>query len=559
MHPADFDPSIVLASLKTLNAIADSTSLWDCETSREGVSFSDVLYADTPLSNLVTVLNQHPSTSILRQQIYLAAALISKTCCQETQRQRLTSVGVLETLAAQLASVLLLAVDKREIGSISTSDRDESMLKPPGLQLDPLLQAAATVITDSTDRTRQFAFAPALASVAPWSHAHAYPCGRLSTKDGKLPMGGTALSEVKLPLYPQDAVHSNTALPPLNFLATSGKPGRLQHFLFSPLAMVRTASKKDDKTPLFGWLLELVRLQPGVTRLMAAWMLSILFRAGLASPQRQRSLGLLVVPVLVRMLDNEHQSPGLHSPQYHTGSLDIPCQIIKTLAPRVLALLVAESPELQKAAADAGAIRRLSQLLKQSHDPPPTSQSNAFWSPSSDEDGEPLQSSKPSSQLGVVGLSPTAYYTLKTRESVLLALAALASSKDEYRKAIVDSGVVPFVIESLKPRPTARSDATDDGRDDSTSATCGNPTRVLLAACAAAQALSRSVSTLRTNLVDAGLATPLQVLLRSPAVEVQTAATAVIANIVLEFSPMREVFPPCRVIWAILTTSAVRH
>ena len=41
--------------------------------------------------------------------------------------------------------------------------------------------------------------------------------------------------------------------------------------------------------------------------------------------------------------------------------------------------------------------------------------------------------------------------------------------------------------------------------------------------------------------MDAGLAAPLFVLLRNQDTEIQVAATAVICNLVLEFSPMRDV------------------
>ena len=68
-----------------------------------------------------------------------------------------------------------------------------------------------------------------------------------------------------------------------------------------------------------------------------------------------------------------------------------------------------------------------------------------------------------------------------------------------------------------------------------------NPKEVMLAACGLARGLSRSVSTLRTALMDAGLSTPLFQILRHQDLDIQVGAWAVICNLVLEFSPMRNV------------------
>jgi hypothetical protein len=128
---------------------------------------------------------------------------------------------------------------------------------------------------------------------------------------------------------------------------------------------------------------------------------------------------------------------------------------------------------------------------------------------------------------------------MRYRESILKALAALVPFKDEYRKAVCENGVVPYIIDSLKPRPSdAPADATSMPKN---SATDGNPTPTILAACGAARMLTRSVSVLRTSLIDAGVAQPLFVLIKHPDLEVQIAATAAICNLALDFSPMKQV------------------
>jgi len=68
-----------------------------------------------------------------------------------------------------------------------------------------------------------------------------------------------------------------------------------------------------------------------------------------------------------------------------------------------------------------------------------------------------------------------------------------------------------------------------------------NPVSVLIAACGAVRHLSRSVSILRTTLIDYGVVMPVFALLQHPDIDVQVAATAAVCNFVTEFSPMREI------------------
>ena len=144
--------------------------------------------------------------------------------------------------------------------------------------------------------------------------------------------------------------------------------------------------------------------------------------------------------------------------------------------------------------------------------------------------------------LGYPGLSPIASHITKLREATLTGLAAMASLRDEYRKAIIENGVISFIIQSLKPYniESPPSKKTNGEVSNQPQIVAENPKDVILAACALARGLSRSVSTLRTSLMDAGLAAPLFVLLKHQDVDIQIAATAVICNLVLDFSPMRE-------------------
>ena len=545
--PSESPPQIVLAALRAINTVADSICLSCSGHESHEDSFIRVLYTDQHLTSLAQILDQPSQTLVVQQQISLAAALISKTCKEEAQRKALAISGVVEALATRLASFI--------VATRSTVHDFQGHSPPSGCEiapattrsrLAPILQAIATIISNSKIRTGKFACAPAFAVLFPRSEVDPYkwraPSSRLSKRhsslDALLPPGASSQ-------YREGPSHAS-AFPPLVNHGSWGSKQKSSRGFSSALEITPTEvynGAEEDETPLIAWLIHVTRAESGVTRLMASWVLTLFYRAGLANRRREMGLARLVVPLLVRMLDGDYKLSQDTLPSYDASSLHRPEWVIMELAPTVLAMLVRDSVDLQGAAVDAGAIKKLSQLLKQSYDPLPTASSSAMWTPyPSALNGVDSSETARTSRLGSSGLSQSAYHILQMRESVLNALASMATFKDEYRKAIIDNGVVPFVINSLAPRNAVHSSgsAPSNGSTE-TAGVIGNPTTVLLAACDTARALSRSVSTLRTSLVDAGLASPLYVLLRHPDVEVQVAATAVICNLVMEFSPMRDV------------------
>jgi hypothetical protein len=104
-------------------------------------------------------------------------------------------------------------------------------------------------------------------------------------------------------------------------------------------------------------------------------------------------------------------------------------------------------------------------------------------------------------------------------QSALLAVAALSLQEEDLRRGVVDAGLLPAIVGSL--------------RDTSVG--------VRAAACQCVRALSRSVNILRTSLVDAGAAVPLFELLREDEDDlVKITATAAVSNLLLDFSPMKK-------------------
>ncbi|PWN42663.1 ARM repeat-containing protein [Ceraceosorus guamensis] len=119
--------------------------------------------------------------------------------------------------------------------------------------------------------------------------------------------------------------------------------------------------------------------------------------------------------------------------------------------------------------------------------------------------------------------APRDEHLIRLREAVLTALAALAFQRDEIRRALVDAtspALLPLIVPSLT--------ATDLG--------------IRVAACRLVRALSRSISILRTSLVDAGVAEKLIGMIKddNEDAEVKQQATATICNLVLKFSPMKQ-------------------
>ncbi|EFR03412.1 armadillo repeat protein [Nannizzia gypsea CBS 118893] len=209
---------------------------------------------------------------------------------------------------------------------------------------------------------------------------------------------------------------------------------------------------------------------------------------------------------------------------------------VKEEAPAVLASLIMESRELQRYAVDSGAIKKLAQMLKESFGP--TSEAGTpMWSATKRPATVLVQSTESDVALGPPGFTRQALSKIKYREAILKALAALALVNDDYRKAICDHGVVQHIIDSMKPW---NPETTVLGNKTCITELEGNTTPVILAACAAARSLTRSVSVLRTSLIDAGIATPICALVKSSNIEIQIAATSVMCNLALDFSPMKE-------------------
>ena len=548
----------MLNALRSLNAVADSLFLSHSDLDINEDGLLNLLYTEQHLSTVTHLLLQTSPSLVAQQQIALTAALISKTCRDEHHRAMLAQTGVLEALAVRLASYVVAtgcSLNPSNGGSKHISDVAPATSRS---RLSPILQAIGAIIQHSKSRAIQFLNAPAFASVfrkpdADVTSSHEKKSSTLVTNASSMftfrQAPPNALDSL-IPPLPSTHFRSSLApssnFPPLGALGSTSKQSQMSRSFSSAIEVIQSQGLEfieEEESTLIPWLLYIARIENEVAGLMAAWVLAILYRHGLTKRGREAAFALLLVPSLVRMLDKDTKTSSDSSNTYDTSVLASPDRLIKEQAPSVLAMLAANSLEIQKAAADAQAIKKLSQLLKESYDEMPTNASSAMWTPESST-ARQSEGRDDSSKLGRFGFSVTAYHVMRLRESVLIALAAIASDKDEYRRAIIDNGVVPFVIKTLKPEecdPVAQGIGQNEGTSRYRGTFTGNCKDAILAACGAARALSRSVSTLRTSLMDAGLPAPLFVLIKSQDIELQVAATAVVTNLVLHFSPMREV------------------
>lgn len=571
---SSLDPSIVsskllLETLRTLNIIADALALTSPGSSLHEGILSDILLSNTHVHRLRQILLQSSSKSIVQQQISLATRLVAKICRDERHRTLLSNSGVLEALGSRMAGfVVAMGYVLPGADQIARTSGNGRMPRPApqSAELYPILDAITSIIHDSKYRALQLFYSADLMTVFPpsidsvKSDKSRIPAS-IGSGNGSEQPSFTNPIESLLPQIPcnhhKPVSSQSTAFPPLSSVtATSRGPAKTRSSTGSAWSYDRHVSvvettqhaaetdrQADDEYPVVAWLICLTRSEYGLIRLMAASVLAELVRTGLVS-RRDTLLAYGVIPILVRMLGEpatllnaSYRYPPSNDPQWVQ-------KLAKERVPAIIAMLVTDSVELQKAAVDGHAIDKLSQMLKATYEPIPESEQASLWMASSETGNHNLVSN--ATRLGDPGLPPQLVHNLRVRESTLQGLASLAPFVDDYRKKIIDSGVTTFLLQSLKTWDDIPSDQVTNGyasgdNKGRSSSPKGNPASVLVAACNLARALSRSVSILRTSLIDSGVASPLFPLLRSPDTGVQIAATAALCNLILEFSPMREV------------------
>ncbi|CUS15388.1 unnamed protein product [Tuber aestivum] len=602
LDPSSSPPKLVLSSLRTLNTILDTSAFsatclsYTIATALYTPGVLDSLYRILSQESPAALVQQQISLTaslIAKSCGRCAPGSSDNSGCHSAHQRLLVEAGVLGALSARLGGHI---VAEKSIPKSPKNAHSSDMPPPapPGAKLAPILDAISVIIKDSRLRSLEFLFSPSIVAIFP------LPTNEPSDKPGEGIVGLT--SSINLPqpkpasnsiIQPPNLLITPSAFPPLS-AASVASPTTSSHItegsvrgssgfpasspFYNPLtgvtesqaALLASGHAGDDsgsstggdtplrqraeiadledrilrsaalavpeggssrsevdleieESPILPWLISQVRSGDSVTRLMAISVLTNLFRVELVSKKLVHLLILLVLPVLVRLLTEEGKETRVNA---GIGSVDTETWASWTIqekAPAILARLVMDSTEMQKAAVDAGAIKKLAAMLKRANELPSPAM-NGHQNGNSHDSGH---AAEPGSNLEVA-------HKMKVKEGGLKCLASLALFKDEYRKAIIETGVVPVLVSSMKPLepiPTPVPQQNTVGQ--------GNPPAVLTAACGAIRALSRSVSILRTSLIDAGIALPLFALLRHDDIEVRIASTAAVCNLVLDFSPMR--------------------
>lgn len=573
----------MLASLRALENLVKSSTL-AASTSAPALTISTIaegLFAPQQLISLSRIISQRSigagvSRPVIQSQITAVASLISSICREDRHQHAIASSGVLDALATRIAQYVVedgLAVPGAE--TLAYTDGLQEHFPFPGRpngSLAVILEAVAVIIADSKLRASQLLYSPSILAVFPKGqstdfiinqHARAarntFNPASLADRQNQPNALDFLLPSVPLHTHKSSSAQSSE-FPPLGTsdsqvnLASNTRNGtnkyssQAQTLNNAPVGADNEMPDPDEpESPFIAYLILLIRKRSSafVERLAATSVLTVLYRAGLMNKTRETTIGLLVVRPLVKLLED---SPARSKGEDIFAEEEEQAEdwAIKEKAPAILAMLITDSKYLQKAAFDSGAIDSLSKLLKVAYDPVPESANSRFWSPRTEDGNSPEQSLR----LGHEGDSPLLVHKIKVRESTLKAIASIVTFLDEYRKVIVDQGLIPYIVESMKSDPGKPSSKNSEKSDKTMNGTVEgdlklgygiNPVDVIIAACGAVRALSRSVSILRTTLIDHGIAAPVIRLLRHPDMEIQIAATAATCNLVIDLSPMREV------------------
>jgi hypothetical protein len=499
---------------------------------------SQQIYVRPVIENLAAMLSQPAGTTKANQQISLAIQLFMKTCQEGYQKKMLVDAGILDILAAKLTAIAATD-DAVQDAEAKPSGRDQL----PRACLPDVLEAIAAIIKDSHFYTARFLYAQSTQQLFGW------PKDRTTTSYDEYSASSQPSWDKLIPRVQTMTSKSDPYIkswPPLgsHATATTDNYGRLPSVDTVQQPTSRSTITDESESPLFIWLMYVARRGEGRERLSACWLLALLKKFSERWPlndpsktTRERHFSYLVIPLIVKMVE-ESSPTSEHSKKAYASSpaAKEEMRFVLERSPLVLAELVTSNKALQSAAIDARVLPTLIQILKRSFDTV-TKSTKPLWQPRSslhalqDPNIDPA-----SSTLGRPGLSADVLHAFKYRESVLLALAALAGDQDGLRKLVIEMGAATHIIEAMVPY-------TDNSESSAASASTkdGNPEPVLIAACKATRSLSRSVSVLRTSLIDHGVAQPVYELLKHPSVQVQIAATEVLTNLVLEMSPMRTV------------------
>jgi hypothetical protein len=521
-------PKLVTATLQALRKLSASWKL-SLETS-EGTEVQDLdIFNDASTDTFLKILQHSSSRGPTNQQLGLVCDIVTLAAHDDGVKSALTQSGLLDTLAGLLVSY---SITNKDIDY--RSNTSHLLPSPNASEIPHILSAISSLISGSKTRAHRFVLSE-----------------RVKDLFLNFSPGEGDLRYMMGPRYGMPNADGGL-LPPLHMPSNKSVSYGTGSSAFPPGATNRHNSVGESSLPhgdadhanaVCSWLLHFVRSFRGSQRIEALRLLALVNEAveddsgafprhefGQKARERERQLNLLAVPLAVRLVQDGSESKDAESLQQPDE-----LGLVRESSCEVLALLISCNRNLQTASVEAGAIKFVCPILKRSFDNVPLAKPMWPARRTTIDEGE-----RPTTcQLGNKGLPMEILHAMRCRQGALEALAAIAGREEIHRKAFIEAGVISCIIDSLKPFPQDLQ-ASIVANKGQLSVKDGNTTSVVLAACRAAQSMSRSVSMLRTSLIDAGIAKPIFELLRHPNLKVQIAATDVVSNLLTDFSPMKE-------------------
>jgi hypothetical protein len=463
----------------------------------------------------------------------LILEIVSHTAFGNEARQRtFVQYGVLDILASKLAAwIVTYQEDFRKDFPYHVLERLSSA--PPRDCLTDLLLTIAPLVEESQYRSLRFLFSRDINAILPTSTS------LLGTDQDSMNIDTPQLSHPWERLLPQ-LTTLPTPVPSHNYKSENFKKSfpALNTFNQSaprvPFVSLGNSWSRNPNEPsshLLAWLVYMARSTQGNERLAVLWLLSVLVKATELSVGFGKPLGLLVVPIILRLITDEPSAPQEKNTTGITPEL-------------ILAEFINNSNSLQMAAFEGEAIKPLTSRLRKAFDVI-RSQPTTMWSPEPSPKTAPTRSLTSPTELGPLTPTKLISDTLLFRAHAIEALASISEKENTNRTDTIKTGIMSSVIDALNPYPVDPN-ATDPDfryvkRIDDIDPKQGNPTYVLKAALALLLALSRSTHVLRTSLIDNQIAKPVLALVQHEDMSVKLAATDVLINLLLHFSPMKEV------------------
>jgi len=507
---------------------------------------ADLLYAKNHIQCFTTIVQASHTELASQQACDAILTLLCKTLALEQHKRAVVDSGLLAALCARLACFVvaqgLVPPVVRPLQDDLRLPRSLPEPAPSFAHLSPVLESLSILIQGSKSRAKLLLSDPTLNIVLPDLKDDFSPSDLRRGPWGTSYFSGTAVPRARiarpfdslLPSVPVSNQNNQAGFPPLS--SVQPMPKRRTSFIpasapdIPQLPLGQPVVDEEEEPSLIPWLLYIMRESRGKRRLLAAKLLVNFYSLNLVNHFRASTFASLVVPLLTRMLEAEHSR--LDDLLHPTGSYLCSGLHYTKAVPAVLAMLIMDDPEMQRVAVEGKAIVNLAAGLKLTFDHPIV-QKQGPWQPHKSAIIYPKprifnQNSRPD-KLATSALRQE----MEFRAGCLQAIGAIAPFHDEYRKEICDQGALAYIMSALEPYQ-AQTGADDEAE------LVGNSTPVVLAACGAVRVLTRSVQALRTKLVEAEVAKPIIKLMNSNDPEIRIAATMVLANLAIDFSPMKD-------------------